>query len=68
MQKEQPFFDINKLSIDENCSECAMSFCDPKPNELVMFLHACKYSGAGWSFETKLPAWAKEDWTEFDVK
>ena len=70
LQTNQILFDRNKLSVDKNCQECNISFCDPKPEQLIMYLHAYKYSGADWSFETKLPEWANEDWVEprFDSK
>ena len=44
---------------DPHCSECRISYKDPPPDTLVMFLHALKYSGEGWSYQTPTPAWAK---------
>ena len=67
VETNQTLFDRNKLSVDKNCQECSVSFCDPKPEELVMYLHAYKYSGEGWSYETKLPEWANENWVESQV-
>jgi len=45
--------------IDENCAECKTKYKDPPPSTLVMYLHALRYSGEGWSFETEMPSWAK---------
>ncbi|TRY62809.1 hypothetical protein TCAL_12503 [Tigriopus californicus] len=42
-----------------NCAECLVKYKDPTADELVMFLHALKYSGHDWSYETPLPAWSK---------
>jgi RluA family pseudouridine synthase len=57
-------FDEKKLIIDLNCKECSTSFSDPTKEDLVMYLHAYKYSGDSWSFETKLPEWANENWSK----
>ena len=43
---------------DPHCSECKTSYKDPPPETLLIFLHALKYSGEGWSYETAPPAWA----------
>ena len=37
-------FDASKLSVDEHCQECKVKYKDPKPKDLVMFLHAYTYS------------------------
>ena len=37
-------FDISKLSIDSHCYECKVKYRDPRPKDLVMFLHAWTYS------------------------
>ena len=34
----------SKLSVDEHCQECKVKYKDPKPKDLVMFLHAYTYS------------------------
>jgi len=49
--KEDPNFDAN-------CQECRVQYKDPPPDTLVMFLHALKYSGEGWQYQTELPDWA----------
>lgn len=48
-----------RLKPHPNCAECLIRYKDPRPDELVMFLHALKYSGEGWSYETPMPEWAK---------
>jgi len=40
-----------------NCPECVNPLPDPKPEHLVMYLHAHKYKGDGWSFESPMPEW-----------
>ncbi|XP_068203332.1 pseudouridylate synthase RPUSD2-like isoform X2 [Palaemon carinicauda] len=52
------------MTVDEHCYECKVRYRDPKPKDLVMYLHALKYCGPGWQFETKLPEWANEQWRE----
>ena len=37
-------FDISKLSVDPHCYECKVKYRDPRPKDLVMFLHAWTYS------------------------
>ena len=37
-------FDTAKLSTDPHCYECKVKYRDPRPKDLVMFLHAWKYS------------------------
>ncbi|KAJ1788119.1 DRAP deaminase, partial [Coemansia sp. RSA 2399] len=42
------------------CSKCSNpTYPDPTPDELSIWLHAWRYSGPGWTFETPLPAWAQ---------
>jgi len=43
---------------DEHCQDCKTKYKDPPADTLLMFLHAYKYSGQGWRYETNLPAWA----------
>ncbi|XP_065828774.1 pseudouridylate synthase RPUSD2-like [Oscarella lobularis] len=49
---------------DPNCSECSFQRPDPKPRDLVMYLHALKYKGLDWEYATEIPKWAKEGWTQ----
>ncbi|XP_063708142.1 pseudouridylate synthase RPUSD2-like [Culicoides brevitarsis] len=60
-------FDPAKMTSDENCLECKMVFKDPNPEQLVMYLHALKYTGPDWHYETKLPYWAQEGF-EYPLK
>uniref|UniRef100_A0A1B6C5M5 Pseudouridylate synthase RPUSD2 n=2 Tax=Clastoptera arizonana TaxID=38151 RepID=A0A1B6C5M5_9HEMI len=59
-------FHPDKLTTDPHCYECKVKYRDPKPRDLVMYLHAWKYRGPGWSYQTELPEWAKVDWVEPD--
>ena len=36
-------YDSDKLTCDEHCYECKVRFRDPKPRDLMMFLHAWRY-------------------------
>ena len=47
-----------KEFFDPHCQECLTKYKDPPPDTLIMYLHALKYSGAGWSYQTEIPAWA----------
>jgi len=47
---------------EDYCEECAnQKFNDPLPHQLCIWLHALKYEGDGWKYETELPEWAKTD-------
>lgn len=35
--------DPSKLTTDENCRECKLKYQDPRPENLVMYLHAFRY-------------------------
>ncbi|KAL4710029.1 hypothetical protein ACJJTC_016007 [Scirpophaga incertulas] len=52
------------LQPDPHCYECRVRYRDPRPRDLVMYLHAWKYKGPGWEYETELPLWANIDWDE----
>ncbi|KRG03703.1 RNA pseudouridylate synthase domain-containing protein 2 isoform X1 [Drosophila mojavensis] len=54
-------FDASKVTKDPHCIECTMNYRDPNPEDLVMYLHAWKYKGVGWEYETELPSWASGD-------
>ncbi|XP_023309919.1 RNA pseudouridylate synthase domain-containing protein 2 isoform X2 [Anoplophora glabripennis] len=66
---EAPDFSFNpdKMTVDKHCYECKVRYRDPKPQDLVMYLHAWKYRGPGWEFETELPEWARVDWVDPDI-
>lgn len=57
-------FDKSKLSVDPYCNECKVRYKDPEPKDLIMYLHAFKYSGPDWAYETPMPVWADVDWKE----
>ncbi|XP_067008094.2 pseudouridylate synthase RPUSD2 [Anabrus simplex] len=59
-------FNMDKMTTDEHCYECKVRYRDPKPKDLVMYLHAWKYKGPGWSYETELPDWARVEWVDPD--
>lgn len=42
---EAPDFSFNpdKMTVDKHCYECKVRYRDPKPQDLVMYLHAWKY-------------------------
>ena len=44
--------------IDPLCEMCTLEWHDPKPEDLVMYLHAYRYQGPDWEFRTPLPHWA----------
>ncbi|CAG8494927.1 16288_t:CDS:2 [Racocetra fulgida] len=44
------------------CEECtAAKFSDPFLHQLLIWLHALKYEGDGWKYESELPFWAKDE-------
>lgn len=42
---DSPDFSFNpdKMTVDKHCYECKVRYRDPKPQDLVMYLHAWKY-------------------------
>ncbi|XP_066143649.1 pseudouridylate synthase RPUSD2-like isoform X1 [Euwallacea fornicatus] len=60
-------FNPDKMTVDLHCYECKVRYRDPKPQDLIMYLHAWKYRGPGWEYETELPEWAKVDWVDPDI-
>lgn len=61
-------FNPDKMTTDKHCYECKVRYRDPKPQDLVMYLHAWKYKGPGWEYETELPEWARVDWHDTDFE
>ncbi|KAI2804200.1 hypothetical protein RDWZM_007693 [Blomia tropicalis] len=57
-------FDATKITQQDDCEDCRVKTCDPTPSEQFIYLHAYRYKGLDWSFETQLPIWAKETWNE----
>lgn len=65
--KRQPSeVDQRKLkdTFQSNCPECKEKYRDPKPHELIMYLHALSYKGKDWEYSSKLPEWASPDWED----
>lgn len=56
-------FNPDKMTSDEHCYECKVRYRDPKPQDLIMYLHAWSYKGPDWEYKTPLPEWAKTEWT-----
>ncbi|GFQ99556.1 RNA pseudouridylate synthase domain-containing protein 2 [Trichonephila clavata] len=54
--------DSSKLTSEKNCYFCKNVFCDPKPSNMFMFLHAHKYKTSKWEYQTEIPVWASDDW------
>ncbi|XP_043656973.1 RNA pseudouridylate synthase domain-containing protein 2 isoform X1 [Drosophila teissieri] len=59
-------FDPQKATSDPQCSECKINYRDPGPKDLIMYLHAWKYRGVGWEYETELPDWACNSNIDYD--
>ena len=51
-----------RVSMDPGCDECGRRFKRSQPRDMMIFLHALRYSGEDWSFETPLPFWAHDDY------
>ncbi|BHF61446.1 RNA pseudouridylate synthase domain containing protein 2 [Sparganum proliferum] len=47
-----------EAAYDRDCPDCNRRFADPQLGNLVLRLHAFRYSGSNWSFTAPLPAWA----------
>ncbi|KAI8332255.1 DRAP deaminase [Chlamydoabsidia padenii] len=49
-----------EIESGERCSDCSVAlFVDPPRESLFIWLHAWKYKGPGWEYETELPTWAQ---------
>ncbi|XP_064611765.1 pseudouridylate synthase RPUSD2-like [Liolophura sinensis] len=57
-------FDLEKWKPDINCQACRRKYRDPSPSDLIMYLHALRYKGPDWDYQTALPDWAKEDFVK----
>lgn len=55
-------YDPEKLIEDPTCRDCRDKFHDPPLRSLYLYLHALKYSGAGWCYESEMPVWAQDTW------
>ncbi|KAI8619183.1 pseudouridine synthase [Chytriomyces sp. MP71] len=49
---------------DDACHECSIHRPDPDGSKLCIYLHAWKYSGDGWAYETPMPDWASPDFVD----
>ncbi|CAO3626613.1 unnamed protein product [Cunninghamella blakesleeana] len=61
-QQEQQKDDSKLLEkeTDEKCPDCSVALIeDPPRDSLFIWLHAWKYKGKDWEYETELPDWAK---------
>ncbi|KPM11714.1 RNA pseudouridylate synthase domain-containing protein 2-like protein [Sarcoptes scabiei] len=56
-------FHSEKILHEDDCDECRNKSIDPDIHEQLIYLHAFRYKGENWSFETQLPIWAHETWT-----
>ena len=63
-EEPDPCFKKEKLTLEPTCHECQVKFRDPKPTDLIMYLHALRYEGPNWCYETSLPPWADVNWSE----
>lgn len=57
-----------ELLTEEVCAECETPLCsDPGPNDLDLWLHACKYEAEDklWSYSTDYPDWAIDPHRKF---
>ena len=55
---EKTTFDPDKLTLDDLCDECKQRYRDPTDEQLTMYLHALRYRGPDWDYQTPLPTWA----------
>jgi RluA family pseudouridine synthase len=46
------------LSSYPGCALCNVGWRDPLPEEMLIYLHALRYQGPGFDFQTDPPAWA----------
>lgn len=60
---EQKFkFDPNKNQTDPTCRDCRSHYHEPPLQKMFLYLHALRYTGAGWCYESELPIWARDTW------
>lgn len=55
-------FDASKMDRDTSCRDCNTNYHDPPLRRLFLYLHALRYTGAGWSYESEMPVWAGDGW------
>lgn len=49
-----------EAAYNADCPDCNRRFPDPKPSNLVLRLHAYRYTGSDWSYSVPPPEWALE--------
>ncbi|VDK36504.1 unnamed protein product [Taenia asiatica] len=49
-----------EAAYNADCPDCNRRFPDPKPSNLVLHLHAYRYTGSSWSYSVPPPEWAFE--------
>lgn len=47
-------FNQEKMTVDPHCYECKVRYRDPRPSDLVMYLHAWKYRVSNLLFDSYL--------------
>jgi hypothetical protein len=55
-------YDPSKMTTNPTCRDCADKFHDPPLRKLFLYLHALRYSGTGWVYESEMPIWARDTW------
>lgn len=46
-------FNPDKMTVDKHCYECKVRYRDPKPQDLIMYLHAWKYRVSDFCFKCR---------------
>ncbi|KAI8905531.1 pseudouridine synthase [Gorgonomyces haynaldii] len=66
---EHAFPDETNVDYDtDECIECQIQRQDPIPEQLELWLHAHKYEGPGFCYESKLPLWGSDDFDDTVVE
>lgn len=55
-------YDPLKDAKDPNCRDCQSNYLDPPLRRMFLYLHALRYSGTGWCYESDMPVWARDTW------
>ena len=53
-------FNQNFMHIDQHCFKCQNKFEEPSLDLLELWLHAIRYQGPDWDFQTRPPIWVNE--------
>ncbi|RKP34328.1 pseudouridine synthase [Dimargaris cristalligena] len=63
LDHHQQHHPAKEISVVTSCTQCQENIHspipDPKPEQRLIWLHAYKYEGDGWSYKTEMPAWSK---------